>query len=186
MATTDVFGRTSPPFAGGFSVDAATMTFPHLKDKDGNDINIDEKNPMILQSAQFAYQQPITRVYDLTTKGVFYIRGQASGQGQMSQIIGPAGLARAFVETFGSVCNLKDKLLQFTMDSGDCVDNNQATANNWDGVSSFIARYIVLNRVGIQMTAQQFIVQQDLSFEFGVLEYTTGAAETAAAPTAVP
>lgn len=174
---TDILGSRSATFGGAFAAESALMKFPSIRGAAGQAQPAEV--PLLLQSAQFSYAQGITRLYDLTTSNIYYVAGRAAGQGQLSQILGPAKLSQAFLRTYGSVCNAADHDLHFEMLAG-CSVNADTTSvgqvgfspdSSWLESHGFTAKYVVLTSIGLQMGAQSMVIQQNIGMEISSLEY---------------
>ena len=169
----DVYGRRKATFGGAFSADDAIMKFGGLKDENGNPLPA--QTPLLLQNASFNYQQNITRLFDISSSNIYYVAGPAAGQGSLAQVLGPTKVSQAFMRSYGSVCNADEHTLNFQM-LGGCSNANDLNGSLRFATShGFIAAYVVLNSVGVQMSAQQMVIQQSLGLTFSSLEYTDNA-----------
>jgi len=176
MANRDIFGSRSATFGGAFSADDAFIQFP-VKDSSGRATAAEI--PLLLQNASFNYQQEITRLYELTSSNIYYVRGRSQGTGQLSQVLGPAKLSQNFLRKYGSVCNAADNILHFSMLAG-CRSDGDAVASGFGGTSSgrswsdshsFTAKFVVINSIGLQMAAQSMIIQQTIGMTTSAMEY---------------
>ena len=167
---TDVYGRRAASFGGSFSADDAVMTFPGLKDADGN--RLPATVPLLLQNASFNYQQNVTRLFDLSTSNIYYVAGPAAGQGSLSQVLGPTRVSRAFMQSYGTVCDAGEHVLNFQMMAGCTTTADANVSQRWSSAHGFRAAYVVITQVGVQMSAQQMVIQQNLGLMFSTLEYS--------------
>lgn len=174
MAREEIFGRTASTFGGAFSADDALMTFPAIADANG--VTQRAQVPLLLQNAQFSYQQQITRLYELTSSAIYYVAGRAEGAGQLGQVLGPTKLSQNFLRTYGNVCRAGTNVLHFSMTAG--CRGEGAAANtgglvgaNWQNLHAFSANFVVLNAISLQMAAESMIIQQNLGMTIGTLEY---------------
>lgn len=174
MANNDIFGSQSSTFGGAFSADDALMTFPSIRDAQTGEATAAEV-PLLLQSASFQYNQAVTRLYELTSNNIYYVRGRAQGQGTLNQILGPAKLSQNFMTTYGSVCNAANHDLNFTMLAG-CEDESGDNTEAWSQQHSFTCKYVVLTSIGLSMAAQAMVIQQNVGMTFSSLEYNDNAA----------
>lgn len=170
MAREEIFGRTASTFGGAFSADDAVMTFPAISDASGTSQRA--QVPFLLQSAQFDYQQQITRLYELTSSAIYYVAGRAEGSGSLSQVLGPTKLSQNFLRTYGQVCNAGTNILHFSMATG-CRGTGTAGVGgtDWSNVHSFTANFVVLNGISLGMVADTMIIQQTLGMTVGSMEY---------------
>jgi hypothetical protein len=176
MAREEIFGRTASTFGGAFSADDALMTFPAIADAGG--VAQRAQVPLLLQNAQFSYQQQITRLYELTSSAIYYVAGRAEGAGQLGQVLGPTKLSQNFLRTYGNVCRAATNVLHFTMTAGCRADGPGAVTGNiaginWQNLHSFSANFVVLNSISLQMAAESMIIQQNIGMTIGTLEYDT-------------
>ena len=167
----DVFGRRTSTFGRSFSSDDILLTFPQASAGSGFDV------PLLLQSLNANYAQQVTQLYDLTTTNVYYIAGKPSGQGQLSQILGPQKLSRTFVETYGQVCNAGRHDLSFTM-LGSCFVEDSgprppgvSSAGAWRQSQAFTAKFVVITTLQIAMATPQILITNNLGMMFAALEY---------------
>lgn len=171
---TDVYGRRAASFGGAFSADDALMTFPGLRDGAGN--RITAQVPLLVQNASFGYQQAVTRLYDISSSNIYYVAGPAAGEGNISQILGPAKVSRAFLQSYGTVCDAGEHVLNFQMLTGCRTTSATNDSAAWETAHGFRAAYVVLTSIGLQMAAQQMVIQQSLGMMFSSLEYSDNAA----------
>jgi len=176
MSSIDIFGHKSATAGESFSSEDAYMSFPGITDVNGN--QLPALTPLLLQNAAFAYQQQITRLFDLASSNIYYVRGRAQGTGQLGQVLGPAKLSRAFMHTYGNVCNAATNQLNFTMGAG-C---KSSAGGYWENSHGFLAKFVVIDQIGLQMTAEQMVIQQNVNMMISAFEYFDGAAPSGAAP----
>ena len=160
--TYDVFGQTSAAFGGGFSADDAIISFSQLDILDGN-----TALPLLLQNLSLQYQQPISRLYDMTSNNVFLVRGRAAGRVGIGQVVGPAPLSQAFLTKYGSVCNAGKNVLDLTMQTG-CVEQDASTATRY--THGYIAKYCVIESLALQVQAEQMVINQNVDMSMLALE----------------
>lgn len=170
MNNYDSFGRRQSTFAGAFSADDALLSFTNAAGVESGDV------PMLLQDAQFGYSQTVNMIYDLTSSNVYAVRGRAAGQGNMTQVLGPARLSRTFLRNYGSVCRMGSNNLTLTMKT-DCTDESTPGGNaDWDKVSSFEIKYVVLTDITRRMAASDMMIQQSLAMMYASMVEHDGAA----------
>lgn len=180
MTARDIFGSKSATFGGAFSADDAFIQFP-VRDANGRPTTAEI--PLLLQNASFNYQQEITRLYELTSSNIYYVRGRSQGTGQLSQVLGPAKLSQNFLRKYGSVCNAADNILHFSMLNGcqGISESGVSSAGSWENSHSFTAKFVVINSIGLQMAAQSMIIQQTIGMTTSAMEYGDPAYDRATA-----
>lgn len=167
----DIFGRRSASYGDSFSADDALMKFSGIRDANG--FRLPATAPLLVQNTRFDYQQQITRLYDLTSNKIYYVAGRSAGQGQIGQVLGPSKLSQAFLHTYGTVCDASEHQLTFEMlSSCDDTDNAESLSQAaWDNSHGFTAMFVVLTAIGLQMGAQDMVIQQTVNMTFASLEY---------------
>jgi hypothetical protein len=154
----DVYAKQKTYHGGSFSSDSAALTV--------NGVQLG-----IVQNAQIQFAQAIARVYDVGNAGksgevpVWYVGGRAQGQATLARILGPAsGGLYDFYNTMGNVC--KPQSMSFKFAAG-CSDGT-GTSTTYRITSA------VMVNVGISVSAQDMIVNENVSLMFANLEVTTG------------
>ncbi len=150
----DIYQRSVSTFGGAFAADKARLNFAGV----GN-------AGLLLQSIQLQYQLAVTRLYELSSRNVYYVGGRTQGQASMTRVIGPRTLLSAFYEQYGDVCRARGNTLTLSVD-GDCDSAGRNAA--------YTARYCVLSSVGIQITAGEMVISESSSLMFSSLEYSGG------------
>ncbi len=74
----------------------------------------------------------------------------------MGQVLGPTKLSRAFLATYGNVCNAATNTLKFQMVNGCQQTTNGVAVNKWQNTHGFTAMFVVLDQVGFQMAANRW------------------------------
>jgi hypothetical protein len=127
----------------------------------------------IVQNVQLQFNQQINRIYDVGNGGrtgvaaVYYVGGRAQGQGTIARVLGPgqSGSLGAFYTKFSSICNPLNLAFQFTGTS--CKGGANAGAK-----TVYSAQGSVITQVGIQVAAQDMIVNENVTFMFANLDVT--------------
>jgi len=171
----DIFGRRPLQFGGAFAADDAFIRFGSNVKEFGTGTG-GRQNPgvgLVTQNIQFSYQQPITRIYEVGTQLTYYIAGRPQGNANAARILGPSRVVAAFYEAFGNVCNAAKNFLWFTF--------NQGCAGPGAGRLSFRLNHVVLQSIGMSVSAQDMIINEQLAFFFTSLEAFAGAGGAIAA-----
>jgi hypothetical protein len=171
----DIFGRRPLQFGGAFAADDSFVRFGSPTfDNAGNVVGVGAAGGqngfgsgagLVTQNIQFTYQQPITRIYEVGTQFTYYIAGRPQGSASAARILGPSRLVAAFYSAFGNVCNAQNNFLTFSFNQG-C---NIAGPNTL----VFLLTYVVLQSVGMSVSAQDMIINEQLSFFFTSLQAFT-------------
>ena len=149
-----VYARQDTMFQGSFASDSAVLKLKGVE-------------MGIVQNAQIQFAQSIARIYDVGNSGlnkqaaVWYVGGRTQGQATLARVLGPAskGLG-AFYTKIGDVCKAKDNSLTFTFLAG-C----ESSAN-----TTYTLTAAVMVNVGISVSAQDMIVNENVSLMFANLE----------------
>jgi hypothetical protein len=175
----DVYSRQRTGFGGSFASDLAALSI-------AGQANI----PLgIVQNVQVQFAQQIARIYDVSNGGlagaaggivpVFYVGGRTQGNATIGRVLGPqSGALCNFYEEIGNVCSPQD--LSFTFRGGCSVSSGRnatkpaafrnavgsATAN---GVKYAIEAAVMTN-IGIQVGAQDMIVNENITLMFANLK----------------
>lgn len=156
--TTDLFGRRPLQFGGAFAADAASINFSTGDPTFGSGVGL------VTQSLQIAYQQPVTRLYEVGSQYTYYIAGRPQGTINMGRVLGPGIVASAFYRAFGNVCLANKNHL--TMDVGTGCDPCVTT----EAQMYLLANNVLLQSVGMSVSAQDMIINESLSLMFTSLE----------------
>jgi hypothetical protein len=157
----DIFSR-SVSYGGAFSADGAAVTFGVTTG--GTNFNAG----FLVQSIRWAYQQAITRLYEIGSSSVYLVAGRTAGQLQMSRVLGPTVIQSAFYTQFGNVCNASANNLTITARTG-CGTTSAGTTQK------FYINHAVLQKIegGIDNPELMTMVEaMDLLFLYMSLETT--------------
>jgi len=159
---TDVFNRTSM-LGGAMSADATKLTFAELY-PDTDTKSGGGQSGLILQEVGVNYSQQITRLYALESGKLYFVAGRTEGGITAKHVVGPSGIQQAFYDKYGNVCNAKDNsfLLSFATGCGDTSTNS--------GTRSVYLASPVISKIGISLSAQDFIVFSDFEGTFATLK----------------
>jgi hypothetical protein len=163
----DVFNRAGNTLGGTFSVDAAQIVFsgggtagaaPGLSGGVG----------LLSQNAQFSYQQQVTRLYEIGSNYTFLIAGRAQGSLALGRVLGPRPVQTQFYQNYGDVCNAANNNLAILMSAG-CTTAAQGVGQG-TGTLAFNVKNVVIVSIGINVAAQDMIVNEQLQAMFVALE----------------
>lgn len=149
----DVFGRTDQDYGGGLSSDSLIMNFPQLP---GDGLGL------VIQNVQIQYTQPIRRIYELGPgvsgqARVYYVIGRPEGTFQLSRIFGFEPIMGAFYAQYGDPCT--NNSLTLSAEPG-CNGSPNVGTNSWNMTG------VVINYVGMSASAQEMMVQEQVSAMF--------------------
>lgn len=143
---------------------------------------------VLMQNIQLSYQQQVTRLYELGTAGkrskVYYVGGRAQGTMSVAHVIGPGVSIGLFYSTFGDVCAAGTNTCEIDLSPNIC-GNGGTGSNNFFGdlVNNAVAaasggprakykmKYCVLISIGMSVSAQDFVVNENSQLMFSGLEY---------------
>lgn len=181
-----IYEKQQTKFAGSFASDQAALTI-------GGDAN----TPLgIVQNANVTFAQSINRIYDVSNGGfngntvpVFYVGGRTQGQATIARVLGPeSGALCDFYRLMGNVCSPSDITFRF---QGGCQSKNRtgsiagvtetedvaiaaAVGNAENNKVSYTLQGCVMTNVGIQVGAQDMIVNENVTLMFANLECQGG------------
>jgi hypothetical protein len=163
----DVFARRELNFNGAFTADTGLISGGTL-------------TGVLMQSIGLNYQQQISRIYDLGTAGaqanVYYIGGRSSGNMNVAHVVGPALALQAYYTSFSDVCQAGSNNIAVNLSRSACgAPAAQGTTLN-GGVAtatvSYKAKYCVLVGIGMNVGAQDLVIQESSNLTFANLEFT--------------
>jgi len=165
----DLFGRSPQPFGGALAADSAVMTFAYSDNQQRNDAGL------LIQQMSVNYSQPINRIYELSSVYVYYVAGRPRGEGQMATVVGPVGLATAFMNTYGDVCASSTNILYITFGIG-CSKLYEYSPFfggqniNADNRQTLAMSGVILTNVGFSVRAEDMMFNQAVNFMFASME----------------
>jgi hypothetical protein len=170
----DVFQAAPMKFGGGFKSDTGMLT------------STGGISGILMQSINITYQRPVTKIFELGNysapvagavgKGtnVYYVEGRPQGSLTLARILGFAASINAFYVKFGSVCRAGQNNMTLTLSNVECA---KAPGDPPSVIASLIPvtldlSFCVLTSVGISVTVQNFVVNENCSMEFANMVYT--------------
>ena len=155
----DVFNRTTDAFGGSFAADQARVTFPAIINSGGADAGL------LVQNMSANYTQQVTRLFEVGSPNVYYVGGRTAGQAALARVIGPRKIAREFYLTYGDICQARTNTLHFSLASGGCggAETTERTA--------YTAHFVVITTIGINVAAQDMLVNEQLTLMFSSFLY---------------
>lgn len=153
---TDIFGRKELVSGESFAPEDALITF----NSSAGDIGL------VLTAFQFAYQQQTSRVYSLTQRKVHFVQGPPNGSGQFDGVAGPVKLSASFIKHYGSVCDMAEKVLNVSFNSG-CARGE--TSGRVDPPYKYTYTGVLINAISGNVQSEQMLFQHALGFEFVAL-----------------
>ena len=162
----DVYSRAGQDFGGAVAADAARVVFSSGQTLDGFGVG------MLVQQLQLSYQQAITRVYEIGTDKTFYIAGRCQGQVNMARIMGPRPVQIGFYQQFGNACSAAQNNINFMADTG--CNSSGGTGGLGGGTYAFTLKFAVITNLGIQIGAQDMVINEQVSLMFSAMDLGTG------------
>jgi hypothetical protein len=122
---------------------------------------------LLVQDIQIVTQKPISTIYDLTTKFVYYVAGRASAQITMQKTVGPKGIAMAYLRQLGNVCLVKENIAHFVFNGRFCsnVDKGELLEPD-NGTASIVAGNEFSNTIKVDAC-----LSNTVSFSVNVRDY---------------
>lgn len=175
----DVFQTTPMEFGGGFKSDKGM-----LESSDG-------LSGVLMQNINITYTRPVTKIFELgnysapvvgaggvTTPGkgtnVYYVEGRPQGSLTLARVLGFAASINAFYVKFGSVCRAGQNNMTLTLSNVECAKapGDPDTVLPSKTPVTLDLSFCVLTSVGISVTVQNFVVNENCSMEFANMVYT--------------
>lgn len=171
----DVFQAAPMSFGGGFKSDTGMLT------------STGGISGVLMQNINITYQRPVTKIFELGNyskpagtppvgKGtnVYYVEGRPQGSLTLARVLGFAASINAFYVKFGSVCRAGQNNMSLTLSNVECEKKPGDPASV---ITSKIPvkldlSFCVLTSVGISVTVQNFVVNENCSMEFANMVYT--------------
>jgi len=162
QSSVDIYNRTTT-LGGVMSADATRLTFsgdPTVEDLNGVS---GTKPGLILQEVGVNYSQQITRLYALESGNLYFVAGRTEGGITVKHVVGPSGMATAFYKQYGDVCQAAKNAFNLEAAVG-CTGNAEST-----GAASIKLKNPVISKIGLSVSAQDFIIFSDFEGTFATL-----------------
>ena len=101
MPSTDIFGRQPLNVGGALAAEMITVTFGST-----NTATIKANEGLLIQNVRISYRQPISRLFGLESRTVWYVVGRPSGALVGTHIVANGELMKRLYDEYGNVCNL--------------------------------------------------------------------------------
>jgi hypothetical protein len=157
-----IFNREDTQVNGVFSSDTAKLQM-------GAGLGV------LVQGMNFNYSQQVTRLYEIGTTGqdktnIYYVGGRTAGQMGLSRVIGPKTTIKELYKEYGDVCKSCNNTIELQLKETDCCQADTTTANGSE--ITYTLKHVVLIQVGIQIGAQDMMINEQSSLMFSGLDYT--------------
>ena len=165
----DIYNRAADNYGGSFSADAARVTFAQAGIL-GESVALGGAGVairgvgMLVQNLTFTYQQAVTRIYEIGSNFSFYVAGRTQGSANMGRVLGPRPLMPFFYKKYGDVCNAASNILDLELATGCSTIGSFATTAGQK--YRFSVKYCVITSIGVSMTAQEMLVNEQLQMLF--------------------
>ncbi len=131
---------------------------------------------VLMQNMQLQYSQQVTRVYELGVAGRFtkayYVAGRAQGQLQVAHIVGPNVALKSFYDQYSNVCNARDNNIAINLSPNTCDLGLGPVFRNTVGRLAYTAKNCVLTQIGMSVSVQDFLINENSTLMFIGLDYT--------------
>lgn len=155
----DVFKRTELVWGGAFAADCGLVTPDVAKGLSG----------VMMQNMDVNYAQNVARIYELgeagKTPAVYYVGGRSQGTLAVANVVGPKAAMKTFYQTFSDVCQAVDNNIVLSLARADCSAKGQSKT------VAYTAKFCVLTQIGLNVSAQDMIINQSSNIMFSNLEY---------------
>lgn len=156
----DIFGREGANFGGAFAADSAKIVFGAVSAVTGVGL--------LTQNVGVQYSQQVSRLYEIGTNSTYLVAGRAQGSASLGRVLGPRPVVVEFYTTYGNVCKAAGNVLSFTCQAG-C---DQAVG----GQMAFTLANSVIVAIGMNVAAQDMIINEQLQIMFVALNMGAGSA----------
>lgn len=165
----DVFKRTELRYGGGFSTNQGLITAKGL-------------TGVLMQNLGINYSQNVNRIYEIGERSeqaafVYYVGGRSQGSMNVGHVLGPKVTMAAYYQKFSDVCLGDDNQIVLDLSDSVCPRSSNGII---DAVSNFAlgrrrvkytALYCVLTQIGMTVSSEQMLVNQQSSLMFSNLQY---------------
>ncbi len=167
----ELFTRTEVDFGGAMHAQMGIIT-----PKNG-------LSGVLMQNIQLNYAQQVTRLYELGNAGgktkVYYVGGRAQGTMSVAHVVGPGVSIKAFYDNFGDVCKAGTNTCELNLTPNICgvgaasaaIAGGAAAAAVGATRVKYTVKYCVLISVGVSVSAQDFVVNENSQLMFSGLEF---------------
>lgn len=146
----DIFNR-NVVYGDAFKAEEVYITFSGIQ------------TGMLVQNMNIAYNQTITRIWEVGSEKTYFIAGRTAGTFAVGKLAGPAGGTKAFVTRYGDACNIQNNVLNFAYGGGWCSGDTGASPG-------FTLNYCVIQNIGIQVAAADMIVNENVQGMYSLME----------------
>ena len=101
MADADIFGRQPLEIGGALAAEMITVTFGSTEADDAK-----SNKGMLIQNVRISYRQPISRLFGLESRVVWYVVGRPSGGLVAAHIVADGVLMANLYKQYGDICKL--------------------------------------------------------------------------------
>ena len=164
----DIFNRKTDVFGGSFASDQAVITFPNVQGLGGA---FAADFGLLVQRLQTAYQQNVTRLYEVGRPAIYYVGGRTNGDTTIDRVVGPRTIQDVFYRKFGDVCQALSNTLDFSIRTG--CEGASGAAFDQQGVVSYTAFFCVITSIGLGIQAADVIINENLRIMFSSFQYST-------------
>lgn len=173
---TSVFNREDLTLGGAFQADRATLTITQAG-----------AQGLLVQRMSLTYAQAVSKLYDITSRAVYYVAGRTQGQAGLDRVIGPVATIKGFYTCFGDVCRAKKNTLSLDLKSSACANaagaaattglTGQELTNGCTTASTttttqinYVLQFCVVTQIGIGLQAQDMVISENLAMMFSSLK----------------
>ena len=162
-----MFERQDMALGGAFTTDMAAVVFGGAGDS---------KLGALVQNMTFNYSQNVIKLYEVGSSGgmgktnIYYVGGRTNGAASVARIVGPVDTLTAVYKKFGDVCNACDNNITLDLVNSACTQGSCA-GKVPNGKIKFTLKYCVLVQMGISVTAQDMVINEQTQLMFSGLQY---------------
>lgn len=156
----DLLGRADSILGAAFSSDAGTLILPAIGSAVG----------LIVQNLSLSYRQPVRQIFEVGSPQRYYVAGRPEGQAGLQRVVGPGGILSCLYSTYGDVCNAPGNSLFFGIGSAGCISGDGAPAASAVSSQGFTAYNVVIVDIGINVQAQDMLINEQMQMMFGMLK----------------
>lgn len=155
MPGTSVFQGSPQKLGGVIRAEDVKLTFPG---------SAGGGEGALVQQAQLTCERSVNMIYEIGSQQLYYVGDRRRGTANFSRVIGGSAGFKEMLVQFGDICKAKESHMVLQVGSGGC-------AGSLGGDVTYRLVSCTLTSVGLQVTAQEIVVTENMGFMFVELEY---------------
>ena len=167
MASTDVFGRAPLQIGGALAAEMITVTFGSATAADNK-----QNDGLLIQNVKVGYKQPISKLFGLEGRKVWYVVGRPSGSLGATHIVADGKLMKNLYVEYGNVCKLasagKNTWILGVAKYDACDASGTTPAGSSGSAAKITLSNIIIHTMNLDMSVNQgnYIMTDSFEAEF--------------------